>query len=136
MASASQERKSSSQKWFAFHENVLAESRMMIPDCHNRLETTLAELKATLAELKESGEQGVEIGEAESTITEVETVFEAIEDQLTSQERRCIEVLASILVKYLPLTCKTSGMSHEKYDKPQQAQATTVKFEILPVCRP
>ncbi|XBH65671.1 tubulin-folding cofactor A-like [Aegilops tauschii subsp. strangulata] len=83
-------------------ENVLAESRMMIPDCHKRLEATLAELEATLAELKESGEQGVEIGEAESAITEVETVFEQFEDQLTSQERRCVEVLASILIKYLP----------------------------------
>ncbi|XP_037451301.1 tubulin-folding cofactor A-like [Triticum dicoccoides] len=81
-------------------ENVLA--RMMIPDCHKRLEATLAELEATLAELKESGEQGVEIGEAESAITEVETVFEQFEDQLTSQERQCVEVLASILIKYLP----------------------------------
>uniref|UniRef100_A0A8R7QUQ6 Tubulin-specific chaperone A n=1 Tax=Triticum urartu TaxID=4572 RepID=A0A8R7QUQ6_TRIUA len=76
-------------------QNVLAESRMMIPDCHKRLEATLAELEATLAELKESGEQGDEIGEAESVITEVKTVFEQFEDQLTSQERRCVEVLAS-----------------------------------------
>lgn len=29
-------------------ENVLAESRMMIPDCRKRLESALAELKATL----------------------------------------------------------------------------------------
>uniref|UniRef100_N1R3T5 Tubulin-specific chaperone A n=1 Tax=Aegilops tauschii TaxID=37682 RepID=N1R3T5_AEGTA len=84
-------------------ENVLAESRMMIPDCHKRLEATLAELEATLAELKESEEQGVEIGEAETVITEVETVSEQFEDKLTSQERR--------------------GRSHEKWHKPQQAQA-------------
>ncbi|XP_037492519.1 tubulin-folding cofactor A isoform X2 [Jatropha curcas] len=29
-------------------ENVLAESRMMIPDCHKRLEAALADLKGTL----------------------------------------------------------------------------------------
>ncbi|XP_021671352.2 tubulin-folding cofactor A isoform X2 [Hevea brasiliensis] len=29
-------------------ENVLAESRMMIPDCHKRLEVALADLKGTL----------------------------------------------------------------------------------------
>ncbi|KAL6888945.1 hypothetical protein ACP4OV_009971 [Aristida adscensionis] len=56
-------------------ENVLTESRMMVPDCHKRLEAALADLKATLAELKESNEQGAEIGEAESTIVEVEAVF-------------------------------------------------------------
>ncbi|KAG8060734.1 hypothetical protein GUJ93_ZPchr0002g23799 [Zizania palustris] len=61
-------------------ENVLAESRMMVPDCHKRLETALADLKATLAELKESNEQGAEIGEAESTITEVEAVVKPTED--------------------------------------------------------
>lgn len=61
-------------------ENVLAESRMMVPDCHKRPEAALADLKATLAELKESGEQGAEIGEAESTITEVETVFKPTEE--------------------------------------------------------
>lgn len=61
-------------------ENVLAESRMMVPDCHKRLETALADLKATLAELKESNEQGAEIGEAESTIAEVEAVVKPAED--------------------------------------------------------
>jgi len=61
-------------------ENVLAESRMMVPDCHKRLETALADLKATLAELKESNEQGAEIGEAESTIAEVEAVVKPTED--------------------------------------------------------
>jgi len=61
-------------------ENVLAESRMMVPDCHKRLETALADLKATLAELKESNEQGAEIGEAESTIAEVEAVVKPTEE--------------------------------------------------------
>ena len=81
---------------------------MMVPDCHKRLETALADLKATLvrhknsvsvsinivhyflrpfqglyqlqAELKESNEQGAEIGEAESTIAEVEAVVKPTED--------------------------------------------------------
>ncbi|XP_062220725.1 tubulin-folding cofactor A-like isoform X2 [Phragmites australis] len=61
-------------------ENVLAESRMMVPDCHKRLEAALADLKATLAELKESNEQGAEIGEAESTVTEVEAVVKPTGD--------------------------------------------------------
>ncbi|CAN6279614.1 unnamed protein product [Urochloa humidicola] len=61
-------------------ENVLAESRMMVPDCHKRLETALADLKATLAELKEANEQGPEIGEAESTIAEVEAVVKPTEE--------------------------------------------------------
>lgn len=33
---------------YFLQENVLAESRMMIPDCHKRLEAALADLKATL----------------------------------------------------------------------------------------
>ncbi|KAM0935494.1 putative tubulin binding cofactor A [Dioscorea sansibarensis] len=61
-------------------ENVLAESRMMIPDCRKRLESSLADLKATLAELKESNELGVEIEEAENTIADVETLFQAAEE--------------------------------------------------------
>ncbi|KAJ0970731.1 hypothetical protein J5N97_018690 [Dioscorea zingiberensis] len=61
-------------------ENVLAESRMMIPDCRKRLETSLADLKATLAELKESDQKGVEIEEAESTIADVETLFQTAEE--------------------------------------------------------
>ncbi|KAG9447345.1 hypothetical protein H6P81_013473 [Aristolochia fimbriata] len=47
-------------------ENVLAESRMMIPDCRKRLEASLADLKATLEEVKESNQQGPEIDEAET----------------------------------------------------------------------
>ncbi|CAL9006188.1 unnamed protein product [Prunus brigantina] len=34
-------------------ENVLAESRMMLPDCQKRLEASLADLKGILAELEE-----------------------------------------------------------------------------------
>ncbi|KAJ4958714.1 hypothetical protein NE237_025825 [Protea cynaroides] len=57
-------------------ENVLAESRMMIPDCHKRLETSLADLKGTLAELEEANQQGPEMDEARSTIAEVEALFQ------------------------------------------------------------
>ncbi|KAL7203940.1 hypothetical protein ACSBR2_017073 [Camellia fascicularis] len=58
-------------------ENVLAESRMMIPDCHKRLEAALADLKGTLAELEESNQkEGPEIDEARLTITEVEQSFQ------------------------------------------------------------
>ncbi|KAI6706319.1 hypothetical protein NL676_009281 [Syzygium grande] len=61
-------------------ENVLAESRMMIPDCRKRLEASLADLKATLAELEESNQkEGVEIEEAQSTIADVERFFESTE---------------------------------------------------------
>ncbi|XP_052193028.1 tubulin-folding cofactor A [Diospyros lotus] len=65
-------------------ENVLAESRMMIPDCHKRLEAALADIKGTLVELKkaieeDSGPIGPEIQEAESTIVEVEQLVEKID---------------------------------------------------------
>ncbi|XP_068635863.1 tubulin-folding cofactor A-like [Aristolochia californica] len=56
-------------------ENVLAESRMMIPDCSKRLEASLIDLKGTLEELKESNQQGPEIDEAESVINETETLI-------------------------------------------------------------
>ncbi|GAB4858060.1 hypothetical protein Ancab_015962 [Ancistrocladus abbreviatus] len=56
-------------------ENVLAESRMMIPDCQKRLESTLADIKGTLAELEESNEkEGPEFDDARTTITEVENL--------------------------------------------------------------
>ncbi|XP_012070315.1 tubulin-folding cofactor A isoform X3 [Jatropha curcas] len=59
-------------------ENVLAESRMMIPDCHKRLEAALADLKGTLAELEESDHKdGPEIEDARNTITELEQLFHA-----------------------------------------------------------
>ncbi|XLR36138.1 hypothetical protein S83_064038, partial [Arachis hypogaea] len=46
-------------------ENVLAESRMMIPDCHKRLEAALVDLKGALAELEKSNEkEGSEIDDA------------------------------------------------------------------------
>ncbi|KAL3739104.1 hypothetical protein ACJRO7_020495 [Eucalyptus globulus] len=61
-------------------ENVLGESRMMIPDCRKRLEASLADLKATLAELEESNQkEGVEIEEARSTIADVERLFQSTE---------------------------------------------------------
>ncbi|XP_058086912.1 tubulin-folding cofactor A-like isoform X1 [Magnolia sinica] len=60
-------------------ENVLAESRMMVPDCHKRLEASLADLKGILEELKESNQQGPEIEEAQSIIAEVEALFQSTE---------------------------------------------------------
>ncbi|KAL6008511.1 hypothetical protein ACLOJK_034023 [Asimina triloba] len=56
-------------------ENVLAESRMMVPDCHKRLEASFTDLKALLEELKESNQQGPEIDEAHTVIGEVEALF-------------------------------------------------------------
>ncbi|KAK8956567.1 Tubulin-specific chaperone A [Platanthera zijinensis] len=56
-------------------ENVLAESRMMIPDCRKRLEVSLADLKAALKEVKESSQDGPDISEAESIVLEVECCF-------------------------------------------------------------
>ncbi|KAK3198299.1 hypothetical protein Dsin_021714 [Dipteronia sinensis] len=68
-------------------ENVLAESRMMIPDCRKRLEAALADLKGTLAkkdfsqaELEEVNQEGPEIEDARSTITEVENLYQTTED--------------------------------------------------------
>ncbi|KAL5834800.1 hypothetical protein ACOSQ4_014297 [Xanthoceras sorbifolium] len=52
-------------------ENVLAESRMMIPDCRKRLEAAMADLKGTLVELEEVNQEGPEIEDARSTITEL-----------------------------------------------------------------
>ncbi|KAI3869838.1 hypothetical protein MKW98_031019 [Papaver atlanticum] len=61
-------------------ENVLAESRMMIPDCRKRLETSLADIKETLAQLEESNQQdGPELDEARKIIDEVETLFKTSE---------------------------------------------------------
>ncbi|KAK0600071.1 hypothetical protein LWI29_011357 [Acer saccharum] len=61
-------------------ENVLAESRMMIPDCRKRLEAALADLKGTLAELEEVNQEGPEIEDARSTTTEVEKLYQTTED--------------------------------------------------------
>ncbi|XP_050225489.1 tubulin-folding cofactor A [Mercurialis annua] len=59
-------------------ENVLAESRMMVPDCRKRLEAALDDLRATLAELEESGNKdGPEIEDARTTTSEVEQLFQA-----------------------------------------------------------
>ncbi|KAI3967249.1 hypothetical protein C5167_032301 [Papaver somniferum] len=61
-------------------ENVLAESRMMIPDCRKRLETSLADIKETLAQLEEPNQQdGPELDEARKIIDEVETLFKTSE---------------------------------------------------------
>ncbi|KAL5726424.1 hypothetical protein ACHQM5_009468 [Ranunculus cassubicifolius] len=58
-------------------ENVLAESRMMIPDCRKRLESSLADIFFFYqAELESNPQNGVEIDEARSIIAEVETYFE------------------------------------------------------------
>ncbi|XP_042424669.1 tubulin-folding cofactor A-like [Zingiber officinale] len=61
-------------------ENVLAESRMMIPDCHKRLEASLSDLKGILAELKEQNLQGAEIDEGDSTVVEVEAFFRVADE--------------------------------------------------------
>ncbi|GLT58972.1 hypothetical protein SLA2020_344880 [Shorea laevis] len=61
-------------------ENVLAESRMMIPDCRKRLEASLADLKGTLAELEEANEkEGPEFEDARASISEVEKLFQTTE---------------------------------------------------------
>ncbi|KAK7385997.1 hypothetical protein VNO78_32017 [Psophocarpus tetragonolobus] len=54
-------------------ENVLAESRMMIPDCRKRLEASLADLKGILAEFQDSCP---EIDDAHITILQVQKLFE------------------------------------------------------------
>ncbi|KAK8963450.1 Tubulin-specific chaperone A [Platanthera guangdongensis] len=49
--SSSFPRLSKSHDVFLKQENVLAESRMMIPDCRKRLEVSLADLKAALVSI-------------------------------------------------------------------------------------
>ncbi|XP_078442510.1 tubulin folding cofactor A (KIESEL) [Wolffia australiana] len=60
-------------------ENVLGESRMMIPDCRKRLEASLGDLKGILAEVKDSDLQGPEIVYAETMVAEVESFFQNTE---------------------------------------------------------
>ncbi|KAM3265470.1 Tubulin-folding cofactor A [Capsicum annuum] len=61
-------------------ENVLAESRMMVPDCHKRLEAALEDLKGTLVELEETDQkEGHEFEEARNIITDVAKLFESSE---------------------------------------------------------
>ncbi|VVA24398.1 PREDICTED: tubulin-specific chaperone [Prunus dulcis] len=62
-------------------ENVLAESRMMLPDCQKRLEASLADLKGILAELEEelNQKEGPEIEEARTIIGEVDKLFQTTE---------------------------------------------------------
>ncbi|CAN6485379.1 unnamed protein product [Victoria cruziana] len=57
-------------------ENVLAESRMMIPDCRKRLEASLGDLQGILEEFKEGNKAGPEIDEADKVIMEVKTLFQ------------------------------------------------------------
>ncbi|KAF9624870.1 hypothetical protein IFM89_015424 [Coptis chinensis] len=61
------------------YENVLAESRMMIPDCRKRLEASLADIKETLAELELNQQDGEEIEEARSVISEMEALCQTSE---------------------------------------------------------
>ncbi|CAF2122239.1 unnamed protein product [Brassica rapa subsp. narinosa] len=51
----------------------LGESRMMIPDCHKRLEAALADLKSTLAESEVK--EGPEVEDAKKTVEEVEKQY-------------------------------------------------------------
>ncbi|CAI9109094.1 OLC1v1008844C1 [Oldenlandia corymbosa var. corymbosa] len=58
-------------------ENVLAESRMMVPDCHRRLEAALADLKSVLGEVEDPDQaEGAEVDEARKVIAEVEQLFQ------------------------------------------------------------
>nr|ABK27074.1 unknown [Picea sitchensis] len=57
-------------------ENVLAESRMMLPDCRKRLESALTDLQGMLAELEQSGQEGDEIREAKTVVKDIEALFE------------------------------------------------------------
>ncbi|KAF9607475.1 hypothetical protein IFM89_036072 [Coptis chinensis] len=61
------------------YENVLAESRMMIPDCRKRLEASLADIKETLVELESNQQDGSEIEEARSVISEMEALRQTSE---------------------------------------------------------
>ncbi|CAH2060032.1 unnamed protein product [Thlaspi arvense] len=62
-------------------ENVLGESRMMIPDCHKRLAAAIADLKSTLvyiytfsiAEMEET--DGPEVEDAKKTVADLEKQF-------------------------------------------------------------
>lgn len=57
-------------------ENVLAESRMMVPDCRKRLEGALEDLKGALVELEKTDEkQGPEFEEARNIIADVEKII-------------------------------------------------------------
>nr|XP_016437782.1 PREDICTED: tubulin-folding cofactor A-like [Nicotiana tabacum] len=61
-------------------ENVLAESRMMVPDCRKRLEAALDDLKGTLVELEETDQKdGPEFEEAQTIVADVEKLFESLE---------------------------------------------------------
>ncbi|XP_057857492.1 tubulin-folding cofactor A [Cryptomeria japonica] len=57
-------------------ENVLAESRMMLPDCRKRLESALGDLQGILAGLEQPCEEAEEIIEAKNIVKEAEALFE------------------------------------------------------------
>ncbi|GLJ46652.1 hypothetical protein SUGI_0983170 [Cryptomeria japonica] len=59
-------------------ENVLAESRMMLPDCRKRLESGLADLQGMLAGLEKPCDDAEEIIEAKNIVKEVEALFETL----------------------------------------------------------
>lgn len=59
---------------------MLAESRMMVPDCRKRLEAALDDLKGALVELEETDQKdGPEFEEARTIIADVEKLFESSE---------------------------------------------------------
>ncbi|KAL6565820.1 hypothetical protein OROHE_004875 [Orobanche hederae] len=67
-------------------ENVLAESRMMIPDTRERLEKAFDDLNDILAQLKESGlkEEGSEFDDARSVVQSLEQLFQPSEVELVT----------------------------------------------------
>ncbi|KAG0567301.1 hypothetical protein M758_7G153400 [Ceratodon purpureus] len=58
--------------------NVLAESRMMIPDCRRRLEASLEALREVVAEAEndETCKEGEELAAAQTVLAEVEPMFQ------------------------------------------------------------
>lgn len=57
-------------------ENVLAESRMMLPDCRKHLEAAVGDLQGMLAGLEQPYEEAEEIIEAKNIVKEAEALFE------------------------------------------------------------
>lgn len=56
-------------------ENVLAESRMMIPDCRQRLQNALGDLKAVLVDLKRDKVPDEVVNKAQKVIADVEDLL-------------------------------------------------------------
>ncbi|KAL2621001.1 hypothetical protein R1flu_001206 [Riccia fluitans] len=57
-------------------ENVLSESKMMIPDCRKRLETALAQLETSLASINEDLEKEEDVTAARQLVTNAQSVLE------------------------------------------------------------